>query len=195
MKAIQARFDACLQSIFPLIHNLELLVTLIVRIRFAKENLIDGFPPYINTYKHMSSSVRSSLPHLFEGRLHVHTLCEHTGEPEKYLHKIFPLFGVTVTHELIRLNQVHFMQACFSGQNKNKVTVVGRGHVHFMHACMLACHSGQASDKPHALGVKFNLSKGFMRCILDSIFLISGIFLLAISPSEGATFTVGEAEV
>ena len=61
--------------------------------------------------------------------------------------------------------------------------------------CMRACYSGQANDKPHALGVKFNLSKGFMRCILDTIFFQSGIFLLAISHSMRATFTVGEANV
>ena len=47
--------------------------------------------------------------------------------------------------------------------------------------CMQACHSRQASDKPPALGVKFNLLKAFMGCIVDIIFFIGGIFLMSFS--------------
>ena len=127
----------------------------------------------------MSSTVRSSLLHPFCGKgTYRSTLCAHVDS--KSVCTPYPSTVWMQLHFsswLIRLIQVYLMQrqAWLSGQVKIrwKCLVV----VTFI-LCMQACHSRQASDKPPALGVKFNISKGFMRCILDIIFFISGIFLM-----------------
>ena len=130
----------------------------------------------------MSSTVRSSLLHPFCGKgTYRSTLCAHVDS--KSVCTPYPSTVWMQLHFsswLIRHIQVYFMQrqAWLSGQVKIRwqCLVV----VTFI-LCMQACHSRQASDKPPALGVKFNLLKAFMGCIVDIIFFIGGIFLMSFS--------------